>query len=91
MNMNAGEFLDHVKAVLDERDAVYGGAETALSQIASRWSERFNVRLTAKDVALLMMDLKLSRLSSGATNALDSLTDLVGYAALFVSVKGQSE
>ncbi len=89
--MNASQFLDHVKIVLDERESVYGDASKALSHIAHRWSERFKVELTAKDVALLMMDLKLARLTSGSTNTLDSLTDLVGYTALLVGMSNGKE
>lgn len=74
-----------------DRNQAYGNPEDNFQNIADRWNlflrARFrgttlaeDVELTAEDVGLMMIDMKLARLSTNPKHR-DSLVDIAGYAA----------
>ena len=75
------------KIVNGERQQAYGTPEQNFNRIAELWTtylasreeERLDV-ITAKDVAVMMMLLKIARIMSG-TSTQDSWIDIAGYAA----------
>lgn len=75
------DILEDVKTILDDRAKDYGNYRKMLEKIASRWSITLNTIVTPEQVALCMIDLKLSRLSNNIANR-DSLIDVIGYTVL---------
>ena len=78
--------LDKAAAVLEERGQAYGAADAAFAAIAARWSITLGHPVSATDVVLCMIDLKLVRLAHDPAHE-DSLIDVIGYAALFPEVR----
>jgi len=63
-----------------DRASSYGDAKASFGRIASLWTTYKGVEITAKDVAAMMILLKVSR---GVTSAKrDNWLDIIGYAAL---------
>lgn len=80
------------RLVSTDRQAAYGHPLDNFDMIARRWQTHLdnnadnNVRpvdLTAEDVAIMMMDLKMARLESGQVDHRDSQVDIAGYAKCF--------
>ncbi len=86
---NAVRLLQHALTIVEERGQSYGDATTLFNQIAKRWSLTLGVEITASQVVLCMLDLKLARLSNDPTHA-DSMVDVAGYAAVLAEVTKQS-
>jgi len=78
--MKAVDFLAQCQAVIRERGEQYGDIQANMADTARRWSGVLNVPVTPPQVALMMIELKLSRLKAGMS--LDSVTDIAGYAAI---------
>ena len=78
--MNGAMLLSHAAGVVDKRRADYGKPEDLFASIAARWSQVFGIRVTAAQVALCLMDLKMARLAHDPKH-LDSLVDVLGYGA----------
>jgi len=78
--------LEKAAAVLEERGHAYGAADAAFAAIAARWSITLGHPVSATDVVLCMIDLKLVRLAHDQGHE-DSLIDVIGYAALFPEVR----
>ena len=74
-------FLKHVANVIAERSAMYGDAGTSMAAIATRWSVTLGREITATQVVLCLLDLKLARLARDPSHE-DSAADVCGYAAL---------
>ena len=81
MSSPAEKFLKHVAQVMAERSTQYGDAATNMSAIAARWSTTLGREVTAAQVVLCLLDLKLTRLAHDPTHE-DSAVDVCGYAAL---------
>lgn len=81
MTTNAEKFLKHVANVVAERSVQYGGASASMAAIAARWSTTLGYQVTAAQVVLCLMDLKLARLAHDPGHE-DSAVDVCGYAAL---------
>ena len=81
MSSPAEMFLKHVANVIAERSAQYGDAGTSMVAIATRWSVTLGHEITAAQVVLCLLDLKLARLAHDPTHE-DSAVDVCGYAAL---------
>jgi hypothetical protein len=77
--------LDKAAAILEDRGQAYGAADAAFAAIAARWSITLGRPVSATQVVLCMIDLKLVRLSHDPGHE-DSLIDVIGYAALFPEV-----
>ena len=79
--MNRSEILDTAKqAVTKDRAATHGDAEKNFNQIAAIWSLRTGATITAAQVALMMIDLKVARAWGNPGHA-DNWVDIAGYAA----------
>lgn len=64
------------------RDLQYGEPEESFTAIADLWNAYIDktIALTAKDVAMMMVLLKVAREAAGQSK-LDNLIDIAGYAA----------
>jgi hypothetical protein len=79
--MNASEICQQAAALVsgDRRDD-YGSPAECLGRVAALWSAYLGITVTAKDVAALMILLKVAR--SLQSSKLDSAVDACGYAGL---------
>ena len=78
--------LNKAQRVVQERKQHYGNPLANFTEIAKRWSLTLKTSITPAQVALCMIDLKMSRLSHGP-NHQDSLLDIVGYAACLSEIQ----
>jgi hypothetical protein len=83
--VSAAGFLKRVAQVLEDRGAAYGDPKTQMEAIAQRWSTTLGTPVTAHQVALCMIDLKLARLAH-VPNYADGPIDVIGYAALIPEI-----
>ena len=74
-----GVFMREVVKTVEEKTDHYGNN---FDDIASRWSDRLNADITAKDVALMMADMKMTRMNKDKDNE-DSFKDLIGYLIIY--------
>jgi hypothetical protein len=81
----SASLLEKAAAVLEERGHAYGAADLAFEAIAARWTLTLGRPVSAAQVVLCMLDLKLVRLAHDPDHE-DSLIDVIGYAALFPEV-----
>lgn len=86
------------KCVCGQRETDYGTPENNFKAIAELWeaylnkacTRGVNVRVEAKDVAVMMALLKIARIAAGGGKA-DSWIDLAGYAACGAECEGVTE
>lgn len=78
--MNGEQFLEHVAGVLRHRRERYGDPGDTFDQIARRWSMVLGTKVKPAQVALCLMELKMTRLIRDPRD-LDGQTDVAGYAA----------
>lgn len=84
--MSAGQILERASNILAERDAAYGDAGASMAAIAARWSLTLGHAVTPAQVALCMIDLKLTRLARDS-NYQDGPIDLIGYATILAELQ----
>lgn len=63
-----------------QRQQDYGKPERNLELIAKLWTEYAEYEFSAKDVAMMMVLLKVARVAGGGTD--DCFIDIAGYAAI---------
>ena len=68
------------RIVSGERAADYGDAQASFERIAALWSAVLGHRVTAKEVALCLIQLKVSRACTSEKR--DNWVDIAGYAQL---------
>ena len=68
------------KIVNGARNEAYGTPEDNFKKIASYWSSYLGKEVSAHDVAIMMILLKVARTQSG-TGSMDNYIDIAGYAA----------
>jgi hypothetical protein len=74
--------LDEAKDIIyGDREKTYGKPSRNLETIAVFWGAYIGTKLSAKDVAVMMVLLKAARLRNDITHR-DSVVDICGYAAL---------
>ena len=84
--MKKAELLDTAKKIVTgERQTHYGTAEDNFGRIANYWTAYLqamgnDVTFAAADVAVMMILMKVARLSADITHE-DSWVDIAGYAA----------
>ena len=78
--MNGEMLLQHAAGVVEDRRDRYGEPGPLFQHIAARWSLVLGCEVTAAQVALCLIDLKLARLVRDPSH-LDSIVDVAGYAA----------
>ena len=79
--MTSWSILGHSAKVLEERRDDYGDPADQFKAIAARWSITLGMPVSPAQVALCMIDLKLTRLGYDPRHV-DSVVDVIGYAAL---------
>lgn len=78
--MTREEVLDEAKRIVNgDRNKDYGEPEDAFDDIASLWSAYLERDLNGKDVAAMMILLKVARVKHGDKD--DNWVDIAGYAA----------
>ena len=83
--MNAEALLEHAAGVVTRRRREYGDPADVFEAVAQRWSLVFATKVTAAQVVIALLDLKLVRLSRDPKH-LDSIVDVAGYAAVLREV-----
>jgi hypothetical protein len=83
--MTGEQMLHSAARLLDERRKSYGDPAASMAAIATRWSVTLGHPITAAQVVLCLIDLKLTRLAHDPKH-LDSMRDVVGYAAVLREV-----
>ena len=84
--MTSWSILGHTAKVLEERRDDYGDPAEQFKAIAARWSITLGTPVTPSQVVLCMIDLKLARLAYDPGHV-DSMVDVIGYAALLKEVR----
>ena len=84
--MTSWSILGHTAKVLEERRDDSGDPVEQFRSIADRWSITLGTTITPVQVALCMIDLKLARLAYDPGHV-DSVVDVIGYAALLREVR----
>ena len=75
------ECLDIAKEIVcKDREGTYGKPEDNFKLIADLWSAYKGVEFTSHDVAMMMILLKIARISAGKYKS-DNYIDIAGYAA----------
>ena len=69
------------KCVCQDRNEQYGKPENNFARIADYWGVYLNETITAEDVAVMMIMMKIARVGSSGYSSMDSWTDVAGYAA----------
>ena len=82
--------LEQAARVIGDRGKTYGDAGLLFDQIAKRWSVTLGIEVTAAQVGICMIDVKLARLAQNPTH-LDSIVDVAGYAALLHKINDHDE
>jgi Domain of unknown function (DUF6378) len=77
--------LKRAGKVIAERQQSYGDPASSMARVAARWSTTLGVPITAEQVVLCLIDLKLTRLCHDPRHY-DSAVDLAGYSALLQEV-----
>lgn len=79
--MTREEILNTAKDIVNgARNATYGSPEDCFGTIAGLWGSYLGRTLSATDVAMLMVLLKVARSKSSPGYA-DNYVDIAGYAA----------
>jgi hypothetical protein len=84
-NKNLVDFVASILDTLEDRGEKYGGMRENHRRIAQQWSATMGHRVTAEQVALMMCQLKISRLIETPVHE-DSIRDLIGYALIYYSL-----
>ncbi len=89
MSMTKEEILKKARdLVTGDRNETHGDAFQNHAEIAEFWNIFLDKKLkpmasiTAEDVALMMVLMKISRNTQGKKNNLDNFIDMCGYAAI---------
>lgn len=73
--------LDEAKKAVEARGQIYGSAAPNMARTAALWSAILQKPVTADDVALCLIALKIARLLETPGHR-DSIVDIAGYAAV---------
>lgn len=79
-----------VKVINGERQDQYGVPENNFALIASLWSAYLGIKVTASDVAQMMVLFKIARKKGGAGSR-DTFVDAVGYLLLGAEIDGHRD
>jgi hypothetical protein len=78
--MNAGDFLNEAKAIIQDRGQDYGHPQDNMSRTAALWSSFLEMPITDYQVASCMALVKLAR--SMETGKVDNYIDGAAYLAI---------
>lgn len=76
--------------VCGARNEAYGDPEDNFNRIADLWAVYLNKSITAHDVAIMMILLKVARTQSG-TGSMDNYIDIAGYSACAGEIYNKGE
>lgn len=85
---NRNILLEALDTINGPRRKSYGSPKSSFRKIASGWSEILGFEITAAQVAMCMMWLKICRESNAHTR--DNIVDIAGYAALLDEIEGNT-
>ena len=78
--MTRVEILEEAcKCICGKREQDYGSPEDNFQLISDLWTAYLKTPVKSKDVAMMMVLLKVARIKAGSSE--DSFIDLAGYAA----------
>jgi hypothetical protein len=83
--MNGPKLLEHAADLVNRRRREYGEPIDVFEAVAKRWSLVLGTNVTAAQVVIALLDVKLVRLSRNPKH-LDSVIDIAGYAAILREV-----
>ncbi|MDN2579008.1 DUF6378 domain-containing protein [Aquibium sp. ELW1220] len=83
--MNAQALLSEAARIVSDRRVAYGDPASSMAAIAARWSVTLGAPVSAAQVVLCLIDLKLARLAHDPAHE-DSILDVAGYAAVLQEV-----
>lgn len=83
--MTGEKMLKRAADLIASRRTVYGDPAASMATVAARWSLTLGQTITPAQVALCLIDLKLTRLAHDPKH-LDSALDVAGYAAVLQEV-----
>jgi len=78
--MNARDYLNEARAVIQDRGMDYGHPTDNMSRTASLWSAYLEMPIEPYQVAMCMALVKVARSMEG--DKVDNIVDLCGYAAI---------
>jgi hypothetical protein len=76
--------LDLAKVAVVARASAYGKPEDLFARIARRWSLTLGVPISARQVAIMMVDMKVER--ALVDTGVDHPIDIAGYAACLYEI-----
>lgn len=82
--------LEEAIHIVEGRKETYGSPLDNLTQTAALWSAYFHQKFQAKDVAMMMLLVKVSRLSNSPDHR-DSMVDMAGYTDCYAEVMGKND
>ena len=77
-------------AVLRDRAATHGDVESSFAHLAAVWSARLGLTVTPAQVALMLVDLKVTRAWGNPSHG-DNWVDIAGYAACGGEIAGGAQ
>jgi hypothetical protein len=86
--LDRSQALENVERILEERGANYGDLRENWQQTAKMIEMIVGVDIRPEQFGAIMIAMKLSRLSNADCQHLDSLLDIIGYAALTIEILG---
>ena len=84
--MNRSKALENVQAILKQRGESYGDLRKNWTQTSLMMSMIAGKDITPEQFGAMMIAMKLSRLANSDCKHVDSLLDIIGYAALTLEV-----
>ena len=72
--------LERAAEIVDNREQQYGHPKDNLPRIARLWSEILGITVTAEQVCLCMILLKIARAVTSTEISEDTIVDMIGYS-----------
>lgn len=79
-----------INCVCQDREGQYGSPEDSFNEIAKLWTVWLSLKITPKDVAIMMALLKVARIKAGHFKE-DSYIDACGYLACGAEIQKLEE
>ena len=83
--MTSEQLLKQAAAIVARRRDIYGQPRDLFERAAARCSQVLGMSVTARQVILCLIDLKVARLCHDPQH-FDSITDIAGYAAILAEL-----
>ena len=77
------DILEEASSIVSgARQEEYGKPEDSFQKIADYWGTYLDHPISAQDVSLMMVLLKVARVPKGKKASRDTMVDIAGYAAI---------